>query len=782
LISCVLGAVLYTWPMSSEAAPLDLLFDLPEPPAGRKFINDRLWFVDHDGLRIVFLSGIVLYRFLLDDVLTRRFVAVSLRLDKHATQIEIAAAFGHGIRSQARWERLYRQHSVEGLQDGKSTGRPRALDDTKRAILLRWFEIGLSNREMARRFGVDESCVRRELSRLGLERPATGSLLEDEEEPAESEDTAAADEDLGEEPKGRPAPFVPGGTGDVDPLNRCVDRELARRGLIDDASPFFAWAESLPRAGALLAIPLLVRSGALGVFERIYGSLGPAFYGLRSTVVCLFLLALLRIKRAEGLKEHSPRALGRIMGLDRMPEVKTLRRKLWRLAKAEKGEELMRALAELRITQDRKRVGYLYVDGHVREYHGKHPLGKAHVTSKRISAPASTDTWVNDAEGGPLFTVTSELNAGLTKMLPIVLEEVRTFVGKERPVTVVFDRGGYSPRLFAKLVDAGFHLITYRKGERDEVAREEFEEVRVKTAKGVETWEIHDKAEVPVGVKRAATKTREAEPWLVMRQVSRIKKDGEGMTQVLATRRDLEAVELLARMFSRWRQENYFKYMDAEFALDALCEYGAEELSDEADRPNPTRREMEKRRAKLKARLSKRLATLGEEVEENEESRRKTVRGLKIANAELRQEIAVLTEGIEDLTSRIRSLPPRVNADDLRRLPRQRRLVVDSVKMLAYQVETDLHRMLFGRYARADDEGRTLLHSIFQAPARLEPRDKELLVTIERLSQDHKTKVLRELCDEVNELEVNFPGSDLRLVLAVEPPEAVPERATNLEV
>jgi len=776
---------LYTWSMAVQVEQLGLPVDLPEPPAGRIHVNDHVWFVDHDGLRIVFVRGIVVYRFLVDDVVMRRFVAVSLRLDKHATQIEIGAAFGHAVRSQARWEQLYREKGVEGLQDGKRTGRPRALDETKRALLLRWFQMWLSNREMARRFGVAESCVRRELSRLGLERPTTGSLLEEEDEGWEDEDATEAgeeEEDSEREPGDRAGPFVPGGTGDVDPLNRLVDRNLARRGMIDDAAPFFAEAESLPKAGVLLAIPLLVKSGVLGVFEKLHGSLGPAFYGLRSTVVCLFLLALLRVKCAEGLKEHSPRGLGRIMGLDRMPEVKTLRRKLRRLAGEEKGEELMRALAELRIEQDRERVGYLYVDGHVREYHGKHPLGKAHVTSKRISAPASTDTWVNDAEGGPLFTVTSELNAGLTKMLPAVLEEVRSFVGGDRRVTVVFDRGGYSPRLFARLVDAGFDLITYRKGQRDPVPREEFERIRVVTDGEEEVWEVHDKEEVPVGVKRPATRTRKAEPWLVMRQVSRVKKDGEGVTQVLTTRSDLDALGVLDRMFARWRQENYFKYMGAEFALDALCEYGVEELSEDADRPNPTRRKLEKQRAKVKSRLAKKLARLGEKVEENEESRRKTVRGLKIANAKLRREIGELVEEVEDLTSRIRALPARMKADEPRRLPRQRRLVVDSLKMAAYQVETDLHRMLFGRYARAADEGRTLLHSIFQAPARLELHQGELQVTIGRLSQEHKTKVLRELCEKLNKLKVKFPGSHLRLVLAAEPPEPPPKHAMNLGV
>lgn len=777
--------------MPAQVEEPRLLATLVEPPAERTVVNEHVWFVDYDGWCIVFLRGIVLYRFLWDDVVTRRFVAVALRLDKHATQRELSAAFGHSLRSQARWEQLYREEGLEGLQDGKPTGRPRALDQAKRALLVRWFQSGLSNREMARRFGVDESCVRRELERLGLERPSTGSLLageheEPEEEDAEEEDEDAEEEeeeqDAGDEPGDRPGPFVPGGTGDVDPLDRAVDRDLARRGLLDDAAPFFAETGLLPKAGVLLAIPLLVKSGILGVFEKVYGTLGPAFYGLRSTVVCLFLLALLRVKCAEGLKEHSPRSLGRIMGLDRMPEVKTLRRKLRRLAGQGKGEELMRELARLRVEQDLERVGYLYVDGHVREYHGKHPLGKAHVTSKRISAPASTDTWVNDAGGGPLFEVTSELNAGLTKTLPAVLEEVRSLVGEGRRVTVVFDRGGYSPRLFAKLVEAGFDLLTYRKGERDPVPRKEFETVRVRTDEGEETWEVHDKAEVPVGVKRPATKTREAEPWLVMRQVSRVKKDGEGVTQVLTTRRDLDTLGVLDRMFARWTQENYFKYMRPEFALDALCEYGAEELSEEADRPNPTRRKLEKRRKKVKARLAKKLARLGKVLEENEEGRRRTVRGLKIASAKLRRQVAELTEEVEALTARIRSLPARVKADDLRRLPRQRRLVVDSLKMAAYQVETDLHRMLFGRYARAADEGRTLLHSVFQSSASLELREGELHVTVERLSQEHKTKVVRELCAELNELNVNFPGSELRLVLGTEPPEAPRNHATDLGV
>jgi hypothetical protein len=111
-----------------------------------------------------------------------------------------------------------------------------------------------------------------------------------------------------------------------------MDRLLAAMGLLEDATPLFAPAENLPRAGVLLAIPALVDSGVLAIAGKIYGSIGPACYGLRTTLVACILLALLRIPRPEALKENPPADLGRIVGLDRMPEVKTLRRKLRQLA------------------------------------------------------------------------------------------------------------------------------------------------------------------------------------------------------------------------------------------------------------------------------------------------------------------------------------------------------------------------------------------------------------------------------------------------------------------
>src|SRR5690606_28707219 len=119
-------------------------------------------------------------------------------------------------------------------------------------------------------------------------------------------------------------------------------------GLLDDAAPMFRDGMQVPGVGVLLALPYLVHCGVLQITRKLYGGIGPAFYGLRSTLLTLFLMALLRIQRSEQLKERDPAAFGRLLGLDRAPEVKTLRRQLSRLAADHRAEQLGAELARVR--------------------------------------------------------------------------------------------------------------------------------------------------------------------------------------------------------------------------------------------------------------------------------------------------------------------------------------------------------------------------------------------------------------------------------------------------
>jgi hypothetical protein len=559
-------------------------------------------------------------------------------------------------------------------------------------------------------------------------------------------------------------------TIDSDPSNRAGDRCLARQGFLDDAAPLFASTEHLPRAGILLAVPVLVGHGVLTVFQAVYESLHPSFYGLRTLVMTLLFMALLRIKRPENLKEYSPEDLGRVLGLDRAPEVKTVRRKLADLAERKKGQQLLEALARQRIAQQEEALAFLYVDGHVREYHGQEPLGKTKKPQSPVARTATTDHWVHDAQGSPLLVVTSEMNAALTSVLLPILQQVKAMVPPGQRLTVIFDRGGFSARLFRLLIDNGVDVITYRKGKKRPLPKHRFGEQTLEIEGRCVKYQLCDQPKKRVGRLRNARKKRQPDDtpqFLWMREITVLREDG-GQTQVLTNRTDLAAVEVLYRIFGRWRQENFFKYMEEEFALDALVEYGTEESGPEGDRPNPRRRPVEKRLREARKEVQRLQAVLGEQADTNQESKRPTMRGFKIAHAELREQLVAATARVSRLKKKLEKLPKRVPAGDLKVLKKEKRYVVDAIKMTAYQIETALLEMLREHYQRADEEGRTFLQAAFQSSGRLEVRENELRVTLAAQSSPHRSRALAALCEKLNALGSCFPGTNLRLHLAVE--------------
>src|SRR3990167_11083813 len=97
--------------------------------------------------------------------------------------------------------------------------------------------------------------------------------------------------------------------------------------------------------------------------------------------------------------------------------MKTLRKKLRRLAAQGKSLEFMRLLAHARAKGHGDDLAYLYIDGHVRVYSGQEKISKAYVMQRRLAMPGTTDYWLNDQRGQPLLVITAEANEGLSKML-----------------------------------------------------------------------------------------------------------------------------------------------------------------------------------------------------------------------------------------------------------------------------------------------------------------------------------------------------------------------------
>ena len=753
------------------------------PPSNTVVINGRCSLRKEVDQHLIVVGGLPVHHYRVEDAVAAAYAMVFLVESGYAQQTNVARAFGVSVRTIRRYQQRYADGGMAALsrEGGWRRGRRRITGKRLRSIEILKSQ-GMSNRAIAHRLGVSENAIRKVVGPLKraesvqLAMPviptvaeksaATGASSEDavgkrpntsvEEEPGDREPVAAeaANDD-------EPVPM----SLDYDAEDRTFDRQLAYLGLLDDAAPLFREGSSVPGAGVLLALPCLVESGLFRISRKLYEEIGPAFYGLRTTLLTLLLMALLRIKRPEHLKERDPTAFGRLLGLDRAPEVKTLRRRLTRLAAHHRAEQLGAELARVRVDQRGHLMGFLYVDGHVRAYHGDRQLStNAYVARRHLAMPATTDYWINDRSGDPLLVITGEVDAALTKVMPRLLREVRDVIGKRR-VTIVFDRGGWSPKLFAAMVKDGFDVLTYRKGHCRRINERRFVRRRANLDGRFVEYLLHDQ---PVRFLKGR---------LRLRQVTRLCDSGH-QTNVITSLLDLRDVEVAYRMFDRWRQENFFKYMREEFLLDALVDYQIEPEDPTRTIPNPERRVLDKQIRAARADVAGLERELGAAAASNAEQRRPTMRGFKIAHSKLGKQLRNARQKLSGLLKQRREAPGRVAVRDLNngalvKLATERKHLTDIIKMVAYQAESDLIALLRPHYARVDQEGRTLLHELFATAGDIRASDNELNVTLAPLSSPHRTRAAQALCEILDKTATTFPGSRLRVRFAVRSPPRI---------
>jgi hypothetical protein len=261
---------------------------------------------------------------------------------------------------------------------------------------------------------------------------------------------------------------------------------------------------------------------------------------------------------------------------------------------------------------------------------------------------------------------------------------------------------------------------------------------------------------------------------LRLRQVTR-RSDNGHQTPILTSRRDLSAARVAHRMFDRWRQENFFKYLGEEFALDALAQYATVPDDPTREVPNPAWAKVDAQLSQAKAHLECLQAQYGLQALANEEQTRRTMRGFKIAHGKLGQQIWDAWQRVADLIARRAQIPRRVpvhsvTPEPVVKLAPEIKHLTNLVKMVAYQAESELVRAVAPHYRRAEDEGRTLIQAALLSAADLGVTEEELRVTLHPQSSPHRTRAIAALCDQLNALDTRFPGSGLRLRYAIHTP------------
>jgi hypothetical protein len=554
---------------------------------------------------------------------------------------------------------------------------------------------------------------------------------------------------------------------------RSLERLAAAIGDLESAPIEFQAASDVAQGGVLLALPALLAAGLLRRTPEFY-QLPKGFYGIESIFLLLGLMALARIRSLEQLRYQAPGEWGKLLGLDRIPEVRTLRAKLKLLGK-DLGQAMRwnAALAQEWIARQNAAELYFYCDGHVRVYHGDQTaLPRHYVARERLCLRATTDYWINAMDGQPFLYVNKEVDPGLIATLkqdviPWLEENVAKTPEQERRLaedaqahwfTIVFDREGYSPEFFEQMRQQRIAILTYHKFPRDDWPSEDFATHSVELASG-ET----------VTMKLAERDTRLTNQ-LELRQIRKLNDSGH-QTAMLTTNFQAAMPTLAASLFARWSQENFFRYMREHFGLDRLIEYGTEPVPDAISVVNPQWRKLDSqirsqtgKRHRLAAQFG--ALALSEDPAESELDRFQQRKG------QLREEIQARDLEIDKLKQIRKSTAHHVAVKELpeedrfTRLCTERKHFIDTLKMIAYRAESGMASLLREHLARGGDDARALLRQIFQTDADLTPdlAAKTLTVRLHHLTQAAHDQAVEKLLEDLNATQTVFPGTSLTLI------------------
>jgi hypothetical protein len=548
-------------------------------------------------------------------------------------------------------------------------------------------------------------------------------------------------------------------------------RVAASQGALIAVAPQFERALDVPYGGVLLALPALLALGLLQGSEDSLNKLPAGYYGLDSLLMLLAFMALGRLQSMESLRYTAPGEWGKLLGLDRVPEVRTLRAKIQILCAEGRAREWAAELGQRWMQADPDQAGVLYVDGHTRIYHGcQTQLPRHYVARQRLCLRATVDFWVNAMDGQPFFAINKVADPGLIQVieddvLPRLEQEVPNQPSAQalsadpllHRFTMVFDREGYSPKLLGRLKQKRVACLTYHKFPGEDWDVREFAEHRITLLSG------------QVLTAQLAERGTCLSNGLWVRELRKLSPQGH-QTSMITTDYRCDVCRLAVSMLARWSQENYFKYAREHFNLDRLAGYLTEPITDPVKVVNPAWRALDGQVRSANAKLSRSMAQFGalnieQPIEaDNVEAFTARKSALKEQIDALQTQIAKLKQTRKDTDHHIevKDLPP---TQRFAKLSTHSKHFIDAIKMIAYRAETAMANLLRENLTR-EDEARTLLRALYTTEADLLPDhdSKTLTVRVHHLAQARSDQDVAKLCEELNQTQTVFPRTDLRMI------------------
>ena len=502
------------------------------------------------------------------------------------------------------------------------------------------------------------------------------------------------------------------------------------------------------------------------------------YYDFDTFIILYAFMVLLRIKSMEQTKLVNPGEFGKLVGYDRMPETKKLRGLIREMTGQKQCPSWGASLSEEWINEDEPEL--YYIDGHVQVYHGYlASLGKKHVSRQRLCLPGMMEFWVNSVSGEPFFFITAEVNEKMIAMLEekIIPELIKLHKVSEQQklemannencplFTLVFDREAYSPAFFKRLWDTyRIAVLTYRKNVKEQWDETVFKETVVKTPMGNSTMLLHEEEVTIDGCS--------------MREVRKLSDDGH-QTSILTTNRFWVFSIIVAHMFRRWIQENFFRYMRQEYAMDKIIQYAVEDIDSTVLVVNREYNNITYSIKKEREKISRRKAKIYEleqanplDIDASSEEEKTSYFNTQLKHSE---EIKQMQSKVDTLIEQRKQIPYKISIaqmpEDIRynKLHQESKHLQNIIKMICFRAETAFAKLLTPYYNRAEDEIRALVKAIINQTIDLFPdyQNKKLYVTLYPLANPRSNYAIQKVIDEINQINTVYPGTSLTLCFKV---------------
>lgn len=730
--------------------------------------------VDRDGVKQVFIGGALMGWF--DpkdrDRGQRNVLLVTLAKEPSMHFGHLARAFGVGEEYLRRLRRLEEKNGLAAVLKPATGCTKRDLNTGKRRELRKLFEAGWNAADATRRQRrgkrVSRATVQRERRRWEAERQSA----------AIAAPVAAAVATV----KGEQLALFATGSGEVAveaqrevaavPPNPEMPASSRAASVADDAPTSGVAAADEGSPGAVIALRsrpviggevvqhvgswmMLAMAARDGLHDEI-AQLDDASDSTRIAIDAVLIALAIGQRCVEGVRRLQTPTAPQLLRADHAPTASGVRRRLWQVASdhaatvmARMGERYLGAACG-----DDDRPAVFYVDNHLRPYTGQEVVRKGWRMQDRRVAPGTTDYYVHDEDGRPMFRIDVPSHDTLGTWLPQIATRLRDALGKDERILLAFDRGGSYPDVLAALRDANVELVTYERKPYALLAEADFDrgiEIRGEKYRWCEK-RLANLGRKRGRVRRIYVRTPDGKQ---INLLAHSQLGPDDLIGVLLGREDKDDPS------GRWRQENAFKHAVERWGMNQLDGRKVARYPPGTIIPNPRRRRIE--RALTIARADEGRARCALAALDSLDARRERLEA-DLADAVHRR---VHLELQRPLVPKHAPIEDTELAGELVYHTGALKMLVDTFRIVAANIEADLAERI-SPYLHKPQEAKKVIGNLFAAPGRVVVTSHEIRVQLAAAANRSERAAIRRLLAQVTTLALTLPGDTCRRTLRFE--------------